>query len=625
MIGRNKMGATNIGKLAVFLRALPQASKITVVILADAVTLSLVVLLSFALRISDFSLPQAKYLHLYILGPIISIAVMGALSIYRASSRGHSEHLERRLALAQIICLPFWMVIVQILGSKGFPRSLPAIYVALSILALIALRRGAAWFLNLQRTQLSARDRKDVLIFGAGREGNLLAESLVRQGRYRPVAFIDTDYTLIGRTMQGLKVYTMEELETAIKRHRPAEALIAKAGQSRSSKRVLLKKFSELDVDVKLVPDLNEITSGEFNTSAIRKINIEDLLGRDPVAPDIELMSSGVAGKSVMVTGAGGSIGSELVRQAVAFGAQKVVLVESSEFALFNLHREMEAKENHAAALVPLLLDVLDTKNLTSQMRTHAVDIVFHAAAYKHVRMVQENASIGIRNNVWGTKSVAEAAIAANVKRFILVSTDKAVRPTSVMGASKRVAELVVQALANVPKQKTIFSMVRFGNVLGSTGSVVPIFREQIANGGPIQVTDPEVTRYFMLIPEAAQLVIQAGAMANGGEVFVLDMGEPIKIVMLAETMIELAGLSKKDEAHPDGDIEIKFVGLRDGEKLFEELQIGEDVFETSHQGIQQSHEQMLELSELSKTLISIEKDLFKNEKSAVKKLFALC
>jgi UDP-N-acetylglucosamine 4,6-dehydratase len=625
MIGRNKMGATNIGKLAVFLRALPQASKITVVILADAVTLSLVVLLSFALRISDFSLPQAKYLHLYILGPIISIAVMGALSIYRASSRGHSEHLERRLALAQIICLPFWMVIVQILGSKGFPRSLPAIYVALSILALIALRRGAAWFLNLQRTQLSARDRKDVLIFGAGREGNLLAESLVRQGRYRPVAFIDTDYTLIGRTMQGLKVYTMEELETAIKRHRPAEALIAKAGQSRSSKRVLLKKFSELDVDVKLVPDLNEITSGEFNANAIRKINIEDLLGRDPVAPDLELMASGVAGKSVMITGAGGSIGSELVRQAIAFGAQKVLLVENSEFALFNLHREMEAKENLAAALVPLLLDVLDTKNLTSQMRTHAVDIVFHAAAYKHVRMVQENASIGIRNNVWGTKSVAEAAIAANVKRFILVSTDKAVRPTSVMGASKRVAELVVQALANVPKQKTIFSMVRFGNVLGSTGSVVPIFREQIANGGPIQVTDPEVTRYFMLIPEAAQLVIQAGAMANGGEVFVLDMGEPIKIVMLAETMIELAGLSKKDEAHPDGDIEIKFVGLRDGEKLFEELQIGEDVFETSHQGIQQSHEQMLELSELSKTLISIEKDLFKNEKSAVKKLFALC
>jgi FlaA1/EpsC-like NDP-sugar epimerase len=369
--------------------------------------------------------------------------------------------------------------------------------------------------------------------------------------------------------MRGLPVHAMDELDNVIKRFKPIEAMIAKRGQTRSHRRVLLSKFAEQNVAVKIVPDLDEITDGSVNIESIRAVKIEDLLGRDSVPPDEALMTKAVRGQNFLITGAGGSIGSELCRQALAFGAKRLVLVENSEFALFEIHRELEVKyKSQAINLIPVLATMLDGDRMRELMSEHGIDIVFHAAAYKHVRMVQENAMAGIQNNVWGTKSIAEAAMAAGVKRFILISTDKAVRPTSIMGATKRVAEMIIQALAAEPDTKTVFSMVRFGNVLGSTGSVVPLFREQIAAGGLVLVTHPEVIRYFMLIPEAAQFVIQAGAMAKGGEVFVLDMGESIKIQQLARSMIELAGLSVRNEKNPDGDIEIKFIGLGNSEKM---------------------------------------------------------
>jgi UDP-N-acetylglucosamine 4,6-dehydratase len=337
-------------------------------------------------------------------------------------------------------------------------------------------------------------------------------------------------------------------------------------------------------------------------------------LGRDPIPARADLMEKAIFGKSVLVTGAGGSIGSELVRQAFAHGAAQIILVDNSEFSLFQIHRQMEQELGSAASpkLVPVLADVLQKPLMCKLIEQYNVKVVFHAAAYKHVRMVQENAIAGIKNNIWGTIAVAEAAVEAGAERFILISTDKAVRPTSVMGASKRAAELIIQALANGSlksgKSQTIFSMVRFGNVLGSTGSVVPIFKEQIAAGGPVHVTHPEVTRYFMLIPEAAQLVIQAGAMAEGGEVFVLDMGEPVKIAQLAETMIELAGFKRKTKDNPNGDIEIEYVGLRDGEKMFEELQIGRDAIYTSHPRILRSNEIWLPKKRLDTLLTKIER-----------------
>ena len=377
-----------------------------------------------------------------------------------------------------------------------------------------------------------------------------------------------------------------------------------------ADRRTLLSKFTEQNIAVKIVPDINEITDGSVNVDSIRTVKIEDLLGRDPVPPDEDLMNKAVRDKNVLITGAGGSIGSELCRQALAFGAKRLVLVENSEFALFEIHRELEQKyKTQQVTLVPVLATILDGDRMRELMTEHHIDIVFHAAAYKHVRMVQENAKAGIQNNVWGTKTVAEAAIAARVNRFILVSTDKAVRPTSIMGATKRVAEMIVQALAAEPDTKTIFSMVRFGNVLGSTGSVVPLFREQIAAGGPVLVTHPEVTRYFMLIPEAAQLVIQAGAMAEGGEVFVLDMGEPLRILDLATSMIGLAGLQVKNDINPQGDVEIQFSGLLAGEKLYEELLIDNDFYLTEHTRIKLCREKFLPLPKLIKNLDKLEEN----------------
>jgi FlaA1/EpsC-like NDP-sugar epimerase len=464
------------------------------------------------------------------------------------------------------------------------------------------------------------REQIPLLVYGASREGQMLADGLMRQGRYRPVAFIDTDYTVVDRLVCGLKVYSSETLDQVLDKHRARVVVIAKPDQNRAQRRAAVDMFLDRGLEVKTMPGLEEIADGKVDVTALRPIHLADLLGRDPVPPDRALMEHAVRDKVVMVTGAGGSIGSELVRQIKPLAPRKIVMVDESEFFLFEINRDMEGRKSASGStttLVAVLADIRDRQRMEEIMAEHQVDMVLHAAAYKHVRMVQENATAGIRNNVWGTLALAEAAIAQGVERFVMISTDKAVRPTSVMGASKRVAEMVIQALAARTNSKTVFTMVRFGNVLGSTGSVVPLFTEQIAKGGPVLVTHPEVTRYFMLIPEAAQLVIQAGAMAKGGEVFVLNMGESIKIVQLAETMIELAGLTRRSADNPDGDIEIKFIGLRDGEKLYEELQIGRDVALTSHPRIMKSHEYWMKWEELSRQLKELDRRLRGNDREA--------
>jgi FlaA1/EpsC-like NDP-sugar epimerase len=610
-----------------YLRSRSLFTKVFVLAIADFVILLLCLSAAYILRTSQASLPDLNVLPLYLVAPFLSIAAAYFMRIYEASTRNYSTVIERRILMSQAFVPLAWSVFVLLFGAQGFARSTIVIYAALSIMSMILMRRAVAWLFNgIDENFKARRKRVPVLIYGAGREGLMLAEALRSQGHYEPLAYLDEDETLVGRQIADLKVFSDSQMARIVQRMQPEEVIVAKAGLSRAKRRELVQSFRELGITVKTLPAIEDIIDGKVNIREIRPVNVEDLLGRDSVPADVNLMEKALTGQVVLVTGAGGSIGSELVRQASQYSPKKLVLVESSEFALFEIHREMEKRLlDQNLILVPLLADVQDKKRMASIMEEHKVDVVFHAAAYKHVRMVQENPSAGIRNNIYGTLAVAEAALECGVRRFILISTDKAVRPTSVMGATKRAAELVVQSLAAEKSHTTIFSMVRFGNVLGSTGSVVPLFKEQIAAGGPVTVTHQDVTRYFMLIPEAAQLVIQAGAMAKGGEVFVLDMGEPIKIMKLAKTMIELAGLTVRTTANPEGDIEIMVSGLKDGEKLYEELQIGSNILPTSHPRICQAREVFLHTSKLYLELKKLEHAVVtRQQKEAARIVMAL-
>jgi UDP-N-acetylglucosamine 4,6-dehydratase len=604
--------------IAEWMRQRDQTAKKTFIGILDLALLVALVFAAYALRISSLEMPPSDRTLHYLLGPLLSVIAASLFGIYRSSTRNYSISLEFRILACQAAAALVWSFILLFIGVDNFARSVVLIYFALSLIGMIAMRRAAAWIFtnSLNRPYEPAKERKPIVIYGAGQEGLLLVEALQRRGQYKAVALLDTDYTLVDRYVAGLRVYSMENLKSVVAHHRPTEVVIAKPRQNRTSRRQLVDIFLDHGLKVKTIPDANDIISGNVNIAELQDVKLEDLLGRDPVPPDAELMDIAIKNKVVMITGAGGSIGSELARQVFNFGPKLLVLLDASEFSLFEAHRHLENQvmKSGGPQLIPILGSVVDQKHMLSIMQRHGVQVVLHAAAYKHVRMVQENAGAGILNNVWGTQAVAAAAMDAGVERFVLVSTDKAVRPTSVMGSSKRVAELVVQALAQEQSsqrgKKTIFSIVRFGNVLGSTGSVVPLFKEQIEAGGPVLVTHKDVTRYFMLIPEAAQLVIQAGAMAEGGEVFVLDMGEPIKIVQLAETMIELAGLTCLTSERPDGDIEIKFVGLRDGEKMYEELQIGKDVSATPHPRIMRSNEFRLSKKMLDVKLARLRKSV---------------
>ena len=482
------------------------------------------------------------------------------------------------------------------------PRSVPFIYAGLATLTL----GGPRLFIRTIYYHYYKRQKPNVLIYGAGSTGRDLAYSLIQGGEYHPVAILDDDTNKVGQIMFGIRVHHSSEFANIQSLYQPVKLLLAINNINKGKRLRLVEKLSSWPIEVQSVPSVEDIATGKAQATDVQDLDVADLLGRAPVDPDKELLRKNIIGKSVLVTGAGGSIGSELCRQILAQKPKTLVLFELNEYNLYKIDQELKSIKSNIKGqteIITALGSVQNENRLFNIMNTYQVETVYHAAAYKHVPIVEDNIVEGVRNNVFGTLCCARAAIRSDVANFTLISTDKAVRPTNIMGTTKRMAELVLQSLADTDT-KTLFTMVRFGNVLGSSGSVVPLFKKQIRCGGPVTVTHPDIIRYFMLIPEAAQLVIQAGAMGRNGQVFVLDMGEPVKIVDLAKRMIHLMGMKEfYDGNSDDGDIEIKFTGLRPGEKLYEELLIGDNVEGTSHQKIMTACEDKLSWKEMEKLL----------------------
>ena len=459
--------------------------------------------------------------------------------------------------------------------------------------------------------------RKQTIIYGAGNAGVQLVESLTKSMDYAPVAFIDDDKQKQGTIINYLQIFSFESLEKVIKKFDVKLILLAIPSASQNRRVEILKKLSKFPLEVKVLPSVDNIVNGEVTIDSIKHVQVEDILGRDAVDPKENLLKKNIKGKNILITGAGGSIGSELCRQILNLGPKKIVLFENSEFNLYSIHQEL-SQSRKRSEIIPKLATVTNLHQINKVISENQINTIFHAAAYKHVPMVEMNISEGVYNNVIGTYNVAKSASENGVENMILISTDKAVRPTNIMGASKRFSELVLQAFSD-ENSSTCFSMVRFGNVLDSAGSVVPLFRKQIKKGGPVTVTHRNITRYFMSIPESVQLVLQAGAMAKGGDVFVLDMGDPIKILDLAYRMIHLSGLKPIDTENPNGDIKIKFTGLRPGEKLYEELLIGDDVIQSEHPRIMQAREEKLSLDIVKKKITEISKFREKQDDIAIK------
>ncbi|APE85280.1 Nucleoside-diphosphate sugar epimerase/dehydratase [Vibrio parahaemolyticus] len=530
---------------------------------------------------------------------IVTIAVFARLGLYRAVLR-YLTFQALFVVTAGAVISATLVAAFSFYMSDPFPRTVPIIYGA--FLALFC--GGPRVIVRSLIAQSYSTQSKEVLIYGAGSGGRQLAMALRSSGDYRVRAFVDGDSTLCNTMILGLPVIAIEDAMPLINKYDVSQVLLAVPSAKRSRRKVILDELAKLPVEVLTVPDMTDIVSGKAKIDELKDVAIEDLLGRDPVAPQQVLLEANIKGKVVMVTGAGGSIGSELCRQIVEQSPKSIILFELSEFGLYQIDRELnqlKIEKGLTCDIIPLLGSVQRQHRLETTMSAFKVQTVYHAAAYKHVPLVEFNVIEGVRNNIYGTYYTACAAIKAGVESFVLISTDKAVRPTNVMGTTKRMAELGLQALAeqeNTKPNGTRFCMVRFGNVLGSSGSVIPVFKKQIASGGPVTVTHPEITRFFMTIPEAAQLVIQAGAMGKGGDVFVLDMGESVKITDLASNLIQLSGLEVKSEANPHGDIEIQFSGLRPGEKLYEELLIGDNVKQTAHERIMTAHEVHLPLGE---------------------------
>lgn len=583
---------------------LPRWQKRMVMLSVDVLLLCLAVWLSFALRLGDWLPDMKEGEWLLLVAPIVTLPVFTAFGLYRTIIRHASNHTV--FAILQGITLSTLLLAASgaLFNWEGIPRSVYPIYWGVAFLLIGGSRYLARhYYQRLQQKTI----RTPVIIYGAGQSGAQLGVALNALHQYRIVAYIDDNQRLQNASINGIKVFDRKHLPELIETHQVKQVLLAMPSATSTERQAILHYLEPLDVHVRTIPSLADLVAGHNTISELRDIDIDDLLGRLPVAPNEYLLGTCITRKVVMVTGAGGSIGSELCRQIMYLQPTCLVLFELSEFALYQIEQELlELKQqNHLnTPIIPVLGSVQDRQRLETTMRRYQVNTLYHAAAYKHVPMVEHNPVEGIRNNVFGTWHTAEAAMNANVERFILISTDKAVRPTNIMGASKRMAELVLQGLAQLPSNTT-FGMVRFGNVLGSSGSVVPLFRKQIQAGGPLTVTHPDIIRYFMTIPEAAQLVIQAGAMAEGGDVFLLDMGEPVRILDMAKRMIRLSGLEVQDDDHPHGDIRIEFTGLRPGEKLYEELLIGSVSEATQHARIFKAHEQAIPWEECRQQLLN--------------------
>ena len=539
---------------------------------------------------------------------LITLFTFIKLGLYRAVLRYISFKALAMVAGGAFVSAVSLIFFSFFIGSD-IPRTVPIIYFSYVFLLCGSARMLIRYYVSL----ILDKDNESVLIYGAGTTGRQLAVLLKHAYRYRIRGFIDDNVKLHGTYLLGNKIYSSNDISNLVKKYHIKVILLAIPSASRCERKAIIDSLIPLKIKVQTIPDMEEILQGNAKIDEFREVKIEDLLGREPVLPNQELLQKNILNKTVMVTGAGGSIGSELCRQIILNEPNALILFELSEFSLYSIHQELLeiVKKNNITntKIYPVLGNVQDIERVDRVLSHFNIDTIYHAAAYKHVPLVEYNMIEGIQNNVFGTYNVARCAAEHGVKSFVLISTDKAVRPTNVMGASKRMAELCLQALSEQLKDsQTYFSIVRFGNVLGSSGSVIPLFRKQILKGGPITITHPDIIRYFMTIPEAAQLVIQAGAMAKGGDVFILDMGEPVKIVDLAKNLIQLSGLSVKDENNPKGDIEITYTGLRPGEKLYEELLIGGDnVRKTAHPRIMTAEEVYLPFEQLSEVLSELE------------------
>jgi FlaA1/EpsC-like NDP-sugar epimerase len=622
-----------------FLVGLPRRQKRLLQLLADTFLIWLALWFSFAVRLGDLGAAKPFDGHgwLFLIAPAIALPIFIRLGMYRAVMRYVGN--DALITIAKAVTLSALVLSLAVYWYRGptalVPRSMVFNYWWLSLLLLGGLRLTMRqffigdWFEPIARRRDIESGTSKVAIYGAGAAGNQLVAALRLGKTMRPTAFIDDDSGIATRTIAGLRVYSPKHIQQMIDETGVTEVLLAMPSIPRARRREILEALGPYALHVRSIPGFMDLASGRVKVEDLQEVDIADLLGRDAVPPRQDLFERCIKSQVVLVTGAGGSIGSELCRQILASGARTLLLFEHSEFNLYSIHGELRQRiqrESLPIQLVPMLGSIRNFERLFDILQTWRVNTVYHAAAYKHVPMVEHNIAEGVLNNLVGTVNAAQASIKAGVANFVLISTDKAVRPTNVMGSTKRLAEMVLQALSRESApllfgddsgvhhvNKTRFTMVRFGNVLGSSGSVIPLFREQIKRGGPVTVTHPNITRYFMTIPEAAQLVIQAGAMGQGGDVFVLDMGSPVKIADLAEKMIRLSGLSVRDESNPNGDVAIEFTGLRPGEKLYEELLIGEDVKPTEHPMIMSAEEDMLPWEDLKlrlqELLAAVEQD----------------
>ena len=608
----------------------PRRIKQTLAVLSDILICAIAVQLAMDLLMETHVSWSIQHTWMFLLSLVLFLPIFIAMGLYRAIFRFAGLQVIFNLNKAMALYAFSYAIFFTVFGIDQVPRSTGLLQPLIFGLGIVSSRLFVRYWLGGFGGNNILPGTPRALIYGAGSAGRQLAGGLSPSSDVRVVGYVDDDDRLHGHNLNGLNIYSPSELERIVDRKQVTQIFLAIPSVSQRRRNEVINQLLPLHVQVRTLPGLADLASGKVTVSDLRELNIEDLLGREPVVPNPLMLAKNITSKVVMVTGAGGSIGSELCRQILKAQPSTLLLVELSEFALYEIHRELEATvhemasqasedltgpsldtiEASAPVLIPLLANVRDAHRMSEILRTWRPSTVYHAAAYKHVPLVEHNPTEGVKNNVQGTLVTATQAALHGVTDFVLVSTDKAVRPTNIMGTTKRLAEMVLQAKAasqvlkfgDIPI-KTRFSMVRFGNVLGSSGSVVPLFRKQIAEGGPVTLTDERMTRYFMTIPEAAQLVIQAAAMANGGDVFVLDMGQPVKILDLAKRMVELSGLTVLDQNNPMGDIEIQVTGLRPGEKLYEELLIGDNALSTSHPRIMKAHEEFLPWNELESKL----------------------
>jgi FlaA1/EpsC-like NDP-sugar epimerase len=623
---KNEMNIINFFKKLIFkLTQLRRITKQLIMILADSFLIVCVLLSSFSLRLGYLYWPKEEIVWIIFGAPLLAIPIFISFKLYLSVVRYIGSSALWSIIQAVSLYAVAWGLInyMASIGGipniNGIPRSVILINWMLTILVISGIRLMARWLFTDEQNN-SDKSIVNVLIYGAGEAGRQLSRALQLSKEYHQIAYIDDGLSKERASINNIPVYAYGDIQKLIEDHKVSEVLLALPSISRKKRNQIIEKLSPLPVHVRSLPSVSELAGGKVKVDDLLEVNLRDLLGRDSVKPNKDLLKINITDKVVLVTGAGGSIGSELCRQIVKLKPKKIILYELSESSLYQIEQELAQLSLYHVEVFAILGSVKDKLRIRNVFNFFKVETVYHAAAYKHVPLVEYNQSEGVLNNSIGTLNVAKAAISAGIETFVLISTDKAVRPTNTMGTTKRVAELILQALSQ-SSSITCFTMVRFGNVLDSSGSVIPKFKKQIKSGGPVTVTDKNIVRYFMTIPEAVELVIQAGAMGKGGDVFVLEMGQPILIYDLAVKMIQLSGLQVIDKNNLEGDIEIQYTGLRPGEKLYEELLVGENVSQTEHKLIMTANEKMIDWDKLEPILIKLENAALNSDQLKIRNL----